>query len=72
MGRIAQRGAALLSYFKGHDQRLCPVHQDGDAAEHTVSFVQEIYDNEDHLIGIHVKYPEDTGHQDLTEEEDEE
>lgn len=43
-----------------------------DANENTVSFVQEIYDDEAHLIGIHVKYPVDTGHQDLTEEEDEE
>lgn len=34
-----------------------------DADEVTVSLVQEIYDDEGRLIGIHQKYPEDTGHQ---------
>jgi len=34
-----------------------------DANELTVSLVQEIYDGEGRLIGIHQKYPEDTGHQ---------
>lgn len=39
-----------------------------DADENTISFVQEIYDDEDHLIEIHQKYPVDTGHQVLDEE----
>ena len=34
-----------------------------DAHEVTLSLVQEIYDNEGRLIGLHQKYPEDTGHQ---------
>jgi hypothetical protein len=42
-----------------------------DANEVTMSFVQEIYDDNSQLIGIHSKYPEDTGHQDLMIQEDE-
>ncbi len=37
-----------------------------DADENTISFVQEVYDNNDVLIAIHQKYPVDTGHQDIT------
>jgi IMP cyclohydrolase len=33
-----------------------------DADEVTVRLVQEIYDDEGRLIGIHQKYPDDTGH----------
>ena len=34
-----------------------------DAAEVTLRLVQEIYDDDGRLIGLHQKYPEDTGHQ---------
>lgn len=34
-----------------------------DENENTLSFVQEIYDDDDTLIEIHQKYPKDTGHQ---------
>ena len=34
-----------------------------DAAEVTLSIVQEIYDNHDKLIAGHQKYPVDTGHE---------
>jgi hypothetical protein len=40
-----------------------------DADEITVSIVQEIYDSEDRLIGVHQKYPQDTGHRRLAAEE---
>ena len=36
-----------------------------DAAENTVRFWQEIYDDQDKLIEIHEKYPVDKGHQKL-------
>ena len=41
-----------------------------DANEVTVSIDQEIYDENDRLVGRHRKYPEDSGHQELTVEED--
>jgi hypothetical protein len=40
-----------------------------DADENTVRIVQEIYDNDGKLIGLHQKYPDDTGHVDLEESE---
>ena len=40
-----------------------------DAQENTVSFVQEIYDDNDQLIEVHQKYPVDTGHRRLSEDE---
>ena len=41
-----------------------------DANEVTVQIIQEIYDDENRLIGVHQKYPEDTGHQVMSLEED--
>ncbi|MBN1286355.1 MAG: hypothetical protein JXB47_13235 [Anaerolineae bacterium] len=38
------------------------------ADEMTISFVQEVYDDEGVLIAIHSKYPKDTGHQILVDE----
>jgi hypothetical protein len=43
-----------------------------DSDEQTISFVQEIYDEADRLIARHQKYPVDTGHQALTDEDMEE
>jgi hypothetical protein len=40
-----------------------------DAEERTLRLVQEIYDAEGRLIGVHQKYPEDTGHQIVEVEE---
>ncbi|MCC6612899.1 MAG: hypothetical protein IT320_05425 [Anaerolineae bacterium] len=40
------------------------------ADEATLSFVQEIYDDEGVLIEVHQKYPIDTGHQYLASERD--
>jgi len=34
-----------------------------DAQETTVLFLQEIYNADGHLVEIHRKFPEDTGHQ---------
>ncbi len=42
-----------------------------DADEVTLSLVQEIYDDQGRLIGLHQKYPEDTGHQVIDVEGDE-
>jgi hypothetical protein len=36
-----------------------------DEKEITLSFVQEIYNNDNELISIHEKYPKDKGHQNL-------
>jgi hypothetical protein len=38
-----------------------------DANEVTVSFVQEVYDDEGNLIARHQKYPDDTGHEEIEE-----
>jgi hypothetical protein len=40
-----------------------------DADEITLQLVQEIYDDNGKLLERHQKYPEDTGHQTLTDEE---
>ena len=40
-----------------------------DADENTLSYVQEIYDDDGQLIEQHQKYPVDTGHQSLREAE---
>lgn len=42
-----------------------------DRNEVTIRLIQEIYDDEGRLIGIHEKYPEDKGHQVISVEEDE-
>ncbi len=36
-----------------------------DAAETTMRFLQEIYDDQDKLVEIHEKYPVDKGHRKL-------
>ncbi|MBE2268254.1 MAG: hypothetical protein IAE80_08465 [Anaerolinea sp.] len=41
-----------------------------DADEKTVLIVQEIYDAEGRLIALHQKFPQDTGHVELSESED--
>jgi len=38
-----------------------------DAEEKTVRFYQEIYDEDEHLVEIHEKFPIDKGHQRLEE-----
>ena len=38
-----------------------------DAEEETLTFQQEIYDENDVLVEIHQKFPVDTGHQKLGE-----
>ena len=42
-----------------------------DAEETTLLVVQEIYDDDGHLIGRHQKYPVDTGHQVIERQEEE-
>ncbi len=36
-----------------------------DANEQTISFRQEIYDDQGNLVEIHEKYPVDTGHREV-------
>ncbi len=38
-----------------------------DAQENTTRFYQEIYDDKGKLVEIHLKFPEDKGHQVITE-----
>lgn len=40
-----------------------------DAEEMTLRIVQEIYNDDGKLIGLHQKYPDDTGHIVLEEDE---
>jgi hypothetical protein len=54
----------------GGDFGWCRYVKIVDKEENTVSFVQEIYDDSNTLIEIHQKYPVDTGHQYLTEAQD--
>jgi hypothetical protein len=55
----------------GGDFGSCKYVKIVDVDEKTVSFVQEIYDDDGNLIEIHQKYPADTGHRYLTEDESE-
>lgn len=50
---------------EGGDFGWCRYVKIVDEHEVTISFVQEIYDDEGNLIEIHQKYPIDTGHQNL-------
>ncbi len=52
----------------GGDFGFCRYVKIVDKDEKTVSFVQEIYDDDGTLIETHQKYPEDTGHIILREE----
>lgn len=54
----------------GGDFGWCRYVKIVDSDERTISFVQEIYDNDGKLIEVHQKYPADTGHQYLTEGSD--
>lgn len=37
-----------------------------DPNEETVTFRQEIYDDKNRLVEVHQKYPEDTGHREVS------
>lgn len=54
----------------GGDFGMCRYAKMVDSSERTVSFVQEIYDDDGKLIEIHQKYPVDTGHRYLMESND--
>jgi hypothetical protein len=53
----------------GGDFGYCRYLKIVDAGEMTLLFVQEIYDDNDLLIEIHQKYPVDTGHRILDDED---
>jgi len=41
-----------------------------DKNENTIRIVQEIYDDNGQMIGIHQKFPDDTGHVDIEASEE--
>jgi hypothetical protein len=41
-----------------------------DKDETTLKFYQEIYDENNTLVEIHIKYPEDLGHQSIQREDE--
>ncbi len=53
----------------GGDFGWCRYVKIVDENEKTISFVQEIYDDNGVLIEVHQKYPSDTGHQYLDKED---
>ncbi len=54
----------------GGDFGWCRYVKIVDKDENTLRFVQEIYDDDGILIEVHPKYPQDTGHQYLASDED--
>jgi hypothetical protein len=53
----------------GGDFGWCRYVKTVDSREITIRFVQEIYNDDGILIEVHQKYPIDTGHQYLADEE---
>ncbi len=53
---------------KGHVSGFQRIVKIVDGNESTVSFFQEVYDDNGKLIETHQKYPEDTGHQKVEDE----
>jgi hypothetical protein len=47
----------------GGDFGFCRYVKTVDENETTLSFIQQVYDDDGNLIEIHQKYPADTGHQ---------
>ena len=62
-------GRRYWSDRKGAEQGFQRVVKIVDANEITLQLVQEIYNDAGMLIERHQKYPEDTGHQKLVDEE---
>jgi hypothetical protein len=68
---LADGGRCYWRERPGGDFGKCRYVKIVDQNENTVSFTQEIYDDAGSLIEIHQKYPADTGHRYLTEDDNE-
>lgn len=55
-------GRRYYRTIKGRVKGYALYIKEVDADEVTVRIVQEVYDDNDQLIGVHQKYPDDTGH----------
>jgi hypothetical protein len=69
-GDLPDGGRRYYRIVKGAVQGYARYVKVVDTDEMTLSIVQEIYDNDDRLMAVHQKYPEDTGHQEVPVEED--
>ena len=68
MRNVSRTGSCYLTVggvVSGFQRMIKIVNRD----EITLQVIQEIYDNEGRLIERHQKYPVDTGHQKLVDEE---
>ena len=63
-------GRRYYRIIKGRVKGYARYVKEVDADEKTVLIVQEIYDAEGRLIALHQKFPQDTGHVELSESED--
>jgi hypothetical protein len=66
---LADGGRRYWRERLGGDFGKCRYVKIVDQKENTISFVQEIYDDAGNLIEIHQKYPADTGHRYLAEDD---
>lgn len=48
---------------RGHLDWIARYVKEVDTNEETLRFYQEIYNNQSKLMEVHLKYPQDTGHQ---------
>ena len=68
-GELPGGGRRYSFEVKGRSGWRARYVKDVDANETTVSFYQEVYDNEGRLREIHRKYPMDLGHQSVRGDE---
>jgi hypothetical protein len=55
-------GRRYYRTIKGRTAGYAIYVKEVDADEMTVRIVQEVYDDNDRLMAVHQKFPEDTGH----------
>jgi hypothetical protein len=58
-------GRRYVREFAGRAGGRARYIKEVDASEHTVRFLQEIYDVTDRLVAMHEKFPVDLGHKQL-------
>jgi hypothetical protein len=58
-------GRRYVREFAGRAGGRARYIKEVDASEHTVRFLQEIYDLTDRLVPMHEKFPVDLGHKQL-------
>lgn len=63
-------GRRYVRTITGRDAGFARYIKTVDANETTTSIIQEVYDDGGRLIGIHQKFPVDTGHINVTGSED--